>query len=205
MKKILKYIILAIVLVIAVWFSFYTEPLSQELEQEALKEYKPEQLVEHYWSTELTNTETNALTVSDFLNGLRTNHEQLKADHGRVLGIGSNTFYVVKGDADEPLFEENEFRFKCEGVEIHIPAKYIFGNVARDASGWFNIDDFQNTTDFNAVSACMNQRIREQVIADKPDHAADYHHCHFCGAVEVTPDQVNAEALTVYPYILNFE
>ena len=205
MNKVIKYIILGVLFLVAVWFSFYTEPLSVKREREALKQYKPEQLVDHYWSKELTNLEANALDVATFVKELQADPQALREKAGRVLGIGSNVCYVLKGDADNVTSSDNEFHFKLNGVDFTIPAKYIFGNTARDACGWFKIDDFQNTMDFNAVSACMNQRIKEQVIGDKIEKAAEYTRCRFCGSVEVTPGANSVNELTLYPYILEMQ
>ena len=203
--KILKYLLFTLLALIALWFSFYTEPLSAKHEREALKEYKPEQLVDHYWSTDLAGLDERALPLGDFLSRLQADAEALRASEGHVLGIGSNVCYVLKGEASTPTFSDDAFHFTAEGIEFTVPTKYIFGNVAREACGWFNIDDFQNTMDFNSVSACMNQRIREQVIADKPQHIQDYSHVRFCGAIEVQPGQSDVRALTLYPYILEFD
>jgi len=205
MNKLIKYIIIAILFLVAVWFSFYTEPLSVKKEREALKQYKPEQLVEHYWSKEIMDLQANALDVSTFVKELQSDPKALREASGHVLGIGSNVCYVLKGNAENVSYADNEFHFKASGIEFTIPAKYIFGNTARDACGWFKIDDFQNTMDFNSVSACMNQRIREQVIGSIIDKAADYHTCHFCGAIEISPEAQNADALTLYPYILEMK
>ncbi len=205
MNKILKYVIIAVLFLVAVWFSFYTEPLSVKREREALKQYKPEQLVEHYWSRELTNLEGNALDVETFIREFQADPQVLRENSGHVLGIGSNVCYVLKGEAENVSYTDNEFHFNRNGIAFTIPAKYIFGNTARDACGWFNIDDFQNTMDFNAVSACMNQRIKEHVIGDILDKAAEYNRCLFCGAVEISPEANSIDALTLYPYILEMQ
>ena len=202
MKKVIKYVIFAALFFVALWFSFYTEPLSVRKEREALKQYKPEQLVEHYWSTGLQDLEANALDVVSFVNALQADAQTLREKSGHVLGIGSNVCYVLKGDAENVSFSDNEFHFRMNGIEFNVPAKYIFGNTARDACGWFNIDDFQNTMDFNAVSACMNQRIREQVIGEMVDKAAEISKIHFCGAIEVSTDAKAVDKLKLYPYIL---
>jgi len=205
MNKVIKYVIIAALFLVALWFSFYTEPLSVRKEREALKQYKPEQLVEHYWTTGLSDLEANALEVGNFITALKNDPQTLRENSGRVLGIGSNVCYVLKGEADDVSFADNEFHFTLHGIEFTIPAKYIFGNTARDACGWFNIDDFQNTMDFNAVSACMNQRIKDLVIGDKVQHAAEYTKCRFCGSIEVKPETKSLDELTLYPYILELQ
>ena len=205
MKKVIKYVIFAALFFVALWFSFYTEPLSVRKEREALKQYIPEQLVEHYWSTGLQDLEANALDVVSFVNALHTDAQTLREKSGHILGIGSNVCYVLKGDAENVSFSDNEFHFKMNGIDFKVPAKYIFGNTARDACGWFNIDDFQNTMDFNAVSACMNERIKTQVIGGIIGKATEINSFHFCGAVEIAPDAASASQLTLYPYIFELQ
>jgi len=205
MNKIIKYVVIAVLFLVAVWFSFYTEPLSVKKEREALKQYKPEQLVEHYWTKELTDLESNALDVENFVQKFQADPSGLQKMSGHVLGIGSNVCYVLKGEADNLIYENHEFHFKMNGIQFTIPAKYIFGNTARDACGWFKIDDFQNTMDFNAVSACMNQRIKEHVIGNIIERASESTQCRFCGAVEISPEARTIDALTLYPYILELK
>jgi len=202
MKKILKLLLAVILVVVALWFSIYTEPLSQRQAREALKQYNPEQLVEHHWQHSLPQLATDALPFQQFIQQLQADPEALCRQSGHLLGIGSNVYYVITGRADSVIFADNEFRFELEGIPCHIPAKYIFGNVARDASGWFDLGDFQNTMDFNSVSACINQRIREQVVGPLLADAQSISRCHFCAAVEVKPGQRSVDNLVLYPYIL---
>ena len=202
----MKYAILTLLFAIAVWFSFYTEPLSDKLQREALSQYKPDELVDYHWQHDLDALRQQALAPADFLSRLQADPEALRQQAGHVLGIGSNVYYVLTGEADDLTYADYEFRFSAGGIDFVVPTKYIFGNVAREASGWFDIGDFQNTMDFNAVSACINERIRTQVIADKPQHAADCHHCTFCGAVEVSAQLAPGQAphtLTLYPYVFD--
>ena len=203
MNNVIKYLIFALLFLVALWFSFYTEPLSVRKEREALKQYNPEQLVEHYWTTRLSNLEANALGVDELKSALASDAQAIRQKSGHVLGIGSNVCYVIKGDAENVRYFDDAFHFVFHGTKFTIPAKYIFGNTAREACGWFHIDDFQNTMDFNAVSACINQRIKEQVVGAVIDQAASISKLHFCAAVEVAPDERGIRDMSkLYPYIL---
>ena len=48
----------------------------------------------------------------------------------------------------------------------------------------------------------MIQRIKEQVIGEIIDKAAEISKFHFCGAIEVAPDAKGVSRLKLYPYIL---
>ena len=106
---------------------------------------------------------------------------------------------------DNPTLIDDELKATVDGVETNIPLKYIFGNTARDASGWFNIDDFRNTPDFNAVSAEMNKYIRTKVIGNKQQNISQLAHIEFIGAVGIPADDRNLTTLTVIPYILKVD
>lgn len=200
-NSVMKYLFIPL-LFIALWFSFYTEPLSQRQAREAMKQYNPEQLVEYHWQNSLASLADQALPIEQFLQQLQADPEALRQQSGHLLGIGSNVYYVISGDASGVTFSDHEFRFQLQGIDCHIPTKYIFGNVAREATGWFDLGEFQNTMDFNSVSATINQRIRDQVIAPLLTDSTTLTSCHFCAAIEVQPGQRQVNALTLYPYIL---
>ena len=202
MKPEFKIMLASILTFLAFWFATYTEPLSERRSREAMKEYNPEQLVDYHWQTDLQALAANALPIEQFLQQLAADPEALKAQSGHLLGIGSNVFYVITGQAQQVTFCDDAFRFECQGVDCRIPTRYIFGNVARDASGWFDIGEFRNTMDFNSVSACINKRIKEQVIAPLLPQAQSLTECHYCAAIEVLPGQHKPDKLTLYPFIL---
>ena len=191
MKKILLYIGIALV---ALWFSFYTENLTEKTRREEMKELKPDQLVNALMKDSLTTLNQRAISIQELKQGYID--EAFAKQHGRVLGIGSPTFYVIKGMSEQVKMEDDEILAIVDGIQLTIPLKYIFGNTAREASGWFNIDDFQNTTDFNAVSAAFNAYIAQQVKSFKAGE-----HVEFIGAVAVRNGE-KLQELTLIPYQL---
>lgn len=208
-------VILALLFAV-VKFSIYTESLSERTEREQMLQFNPTERVAYAWEHHLESLEAEALSLESFLNSYQSDPQELAKKSARVLGIGSNFFYVVTGQAVHLHFQDGFLwmtPLREDGqewpMEICVPVQYIFGNLARDASGWFNIDDFKNTITFNEVSACMNQYIRENVVAGLEDKTQGRERCRFCVAVEVNKDlkgsQILPETLEVIPYILNFE
>ena len=191
MKRYILYTVLAFV---ALWFSFYTENLTEKTKREEMKELKPDQLVDALMKDSLETLSQRAITIQELKEGYAD--EAFARQHGRVLGIGSPTFYVIKGTSEQVKTENDDIHTMVDGVELTIPLKYIFGNTAREASGWFNIDDFQNTTDFNAVSAAMNSYIANQLKQYKTGE-----HLEFLGAVAIKENS-DLRLLTLIPYQL---
>ena len=214
MRKTIKYILLAVIAIVAIRAAFYTENLTEKTKREQMAEYKPAQLVEALFRDSIATLDSKAVTLQQLREGI--NDKEFIAAHSRVLGIGSPYFFIVKGEMTTSQMEDDELHATIDGIEAVIPLKYIFGNTAREASGWFNIDDFQNTTDFNAVSAEMNRYIREKVVStiDKDDDAstntpeggntkgAEAGTVSFTAAVAIPKDVKDVKALTLIPFTL---
>lgn len=196
-----KIIILTAAAFAAVYFSFYTENLTERQKREEMSRYNPEQLVNKIMKDSLASLEQKALSISMLAEGIRNNAEEFAKTHGKVLGIGSPVFYIVKGEChDAKLADGEEIHATADGISIKIPIKHIFGNNARDASGWFNIDNFKNTMDFNAVSAEMNKYITKETADFKMP--AEGQTVTFVGAVAVPPHSSDISTLEITPYIL---
>ncbi|MEE1317804.1 MAG: DUF2291 family protein [Prevotella sp.] len=196
-----KTIILTAAAFAAVYFSFYTENLTERQKREEMSRYNPEQLVNKIMKDSLASLEQKALSISMLAEGIRNNAEEFAKTHGKVLGIGSPVFYIVKGEChNAKLADGEEIHATADGISIKIPIKHIFGNNARDASGWFNIDNFKNTMDFNAVSAEMNKYITKETAGFKMP--AEGQTVTFVGAVAVPPHSSDISTLEITPYIL---
>ncbi|MBQ7162125.1 MAG: DUF2291 family protein [Bacteroidales bacterium] len=196
MKKTIIYLVAALA---ALWFSFSTENLTQRRQREALNDLNADQLVEVMMQDSLAALSQRAVSLESLAAGC--GDEAFARQHGRVLGIGSPTFYVVQGQLDQVQRVGDEIRGFCGGQAIVIPVKHVFGNTAREASGWFNIDDFQNTMDFNAVSAALNACIAAKLQQFSP---ATDGKVNYLGAVAVVDGRFPADnTLKVIAYDLN--
>lgn len=200
MKSASKKLFYILIVIVALWGSFYTENLTEKRQQEKIAQYNPEQLVADAMSNSLDGLQNRAVTLSELVAGIETDSNLFAQKYGRTLGIGSPVFYVVKGQYDAfQLVQGEKLQGTMDGVAITIPLKYIFGNTARDASGWFNIDDFQNTMDFNAVSAAMNAYLSNQL---KNFQFIPSTEIEFIGAVAIPANISQIEQITLIPYQL---
>ena len=201
MKKAVKILLAAALCIPAVVFAVYTEPLDAHREKERMAQFKPEERADYHWEHDRQALRDAALGVGELSRGLAGDAQNFADAHGRVLGIGSKTFFVVKGTLPRFDADEEYILGTCDGHAVRIPVKYIFGNLARDASGWFDIDDFQNTMAFNEISSYLHGRILAEVIPASIPEAGS---CFFCGAVEIDPAAPDPECYTVIPYLLDF-
>lgn len=154
MKNIKKILLSIIVAFVAIWGSFYTENLTERQKREEMSKYNPEQLVKAIMKDSIGTLQEEALSIKELAEGIASGHEAFATKHGRTLGIGSPIFYVVKGECENVrLVNDEEIQGVTESITFTIPLKYIFGNTARDASGWFNIDNFQIT--LTSLAECL--------------------------------------------------
>ena len=193
MKKTIICVILAL---LALWGAFYTENLTERQRREQMALLKPDELVGVFMRDSLSTLNDRAVSLKQLREGFAD--ENFAKSHGRVLGIGSPTFYIVKDVCHHATVSDDEIHATAEGLSITIPLKYIFGNTAREASGWFDIDEFQNTTDFNAVSAAMNAYIAQQMKTFKPTDDGDIE---FIAGVAI-PQGGDMQQITLIPYQL---
>ncbi|MBR1402306.1 MAG: DUF2291 family protein [Prevotella sp.] len=205
MKRAYKIIIIAILIIAALWGAFYTETLTERQQRERMNQYNPEQLVEALMKDSLETLHKRAVSIEELAQGIATDHPSFATHHGSVLGIGSPIFYVVEGACNGmKLGEDGELLATVDGVQLTIPTKYIFGNTARDASGWFNIDNFKNTMEFNAVSAAMNAYIGKQLqknhLLQIATDSMATRRISFIGAVSVPSESNQVDKLTLIPY-----
>lgn len=196
MKKKILCVILALV---ALWGAFYTENLTEKQRREQLAQLKPDELVDVLMRDSLSSLEQRAITLKQLKDGYRD--EAFAKQYGHVLGIGSPTFYIIKDVCRHATIADDEIHAVAEGLQVTIPLKYIFGNTAREACGWFNIDNFQNTTDFNAVSAAMNAYITQQVKDFKVDDDGEVA---FLAGVAIQ-ENCDMQQLTLIPYLVESE
>lgn len=197
---------------IALWFSFYTEPLSKKLRREDKGKFNAEAYVASQWER-FPELEKSAMNVTNFTQLLHNNAKLLAERNGKILGVGSNIFFVIKGEGIISGLSPNEITITVNDNQWIIPIKHIFGNLARDASGWYDIDEFKTVMDFNAVSSVMNQYIIKKVLMPISSRMNLSDTIQFCAAVEVNRDFINninegspfQDSPTLIPYSLKIK
>ena len=119
-NRIIKIVIAIVAAVIALWFSFYTEPLSEKLKREQAGLFDADACVKEQWNN-LVQLKTDAIDIEDFYKQLSENRKQLAETHGRVLGVGSNNFFVVKGEGKVSFKDDEALIVEAAGQKWEIP------------------------------------------------------------------------------------
>ena len=209
-KTIIRLIAGVIALAVCVYFSIYVENLTEHRAKLAAQTFSPEQMLDKFWNEDLDRLFDEAIDLDTFQAILAQNPQELIEKHGRTLGIGAPYSFIVKGrypvgettDESVSLFTpSSRFRYK-------MLTNHIFSNTVREASGSFHIDDFENTMDFNTISAEINNRIVTDIVGPVKNQLQDGTLISFYGAVDVHPrklDQTDFEIVPLKIEVLSHE
>ncbi|MDR0989151.1 MAG: DUF2291 domain-containing protein [Prevotellaceae bacterium] len=184
------------------YHSVYITPLSAHRAALEAAVFNPATAVADFWQQAPAVLQKQAIPLADFCNYAP---EEVAERFGHTLGIGAPTSICLVGQAVITEVGEDLLRLQSgEGT----PAYYlrigsIFSNTVREASGVFNIDDFETTMDFNLVSIELNKRIREQVIAPVIGRLTVGTTVAFTGAADIRPDRPPVEQLVIIPVQLH--
>jgi len=200
MKKFLTGFIIFILAAFVLYNSVYFEKLDLKKQQEMKKNFNSKEAVDFFWKNKLNEILKTALNLSTFDSLLTANPEYLIKQYGKSVGISSDYSFLVKGYAKTVSqgAEEIPVDLPNGNYKYKIVLKYIFGNAARDAVGYFKVDDFNNTMDFNEVATELNSVILKKVIDDKFVSISPGAVVKFIGAVEINSENIKKD-LDVVP------
>jgi predicted lipoprotein len=125
--------------------------------------------------------------------------------YSHALGMGNLRYFLVKGKGIITSINEDGVSIFIDSSKqnITVATEYIFGNAARDATGLININEFNNTMDFNNVSAEINEIIREKVLPSFKSKAKLGSKIEFVGAIELNKEHPDLSKIEVIPVSLS--
>ena len=156
-----------------------------------MKNFDPKEKALYFWDNDLDEYLTSAIDLKLFDSLLTENPEKLVSQHGKAVGITSSYCFLVSGHAKIASSDADEIPVEITDgqAKYNLLIKYIFSNAARDATGYFNIDDFENSMDFNALSTELNKLVLDREVS-KLDSLSEGETIKFIGALEVSSENV---------------
>jgi predicted lipoprotein len=204
MRKIVKYAIAAALLIFILTQSVYFEKL--DAHQASAKAFDAVSYASNYWNNKLMPNLGKALETEALITMLRTDKENAFNRYSHALGIGNIRFFLIKGEGRIMKVNENDVVIRIgsdsSNYNIRIATEYVFGNAVRDASGVIDINEFNNTMDFNNVSAEINKIIRAKVLPTFKAAAKAGDQVQFTGAIELNREHVNLDNIELIPVSL---
>lgn len=205
MKKILKYTILIIVLLVVAYNSVYFKKLD-EVKALSSKEFDAKAYATKYFNTKLMPALNKAVEINQLITLIQKEKDKTFDKYSHALGIGNIRFFLVKGEGEITAINESDVSVlaKTDSSErkVLIETEFVFGNAIRDAAGLIDINEFKNTMDFNNVSAELNKIVRSKILPPFKANARKGDTVQFFGAIELNREYPDIEKIEIIPISL---
>jgi len=205
--KAAKYIILVIALFVVGYNSVYFRKLDEVKASLIAKEFNAAQYAQSFWANKLGPHLNRAIDITQLTGKLSTDADKTFNTYSHALGIGNLRYFLVKGKGTITAINEDDVMVLLHtdsGQQtIKLATEYIFGNAVRDATGMINVNEFNNTMDFNNVSAELNKIIREKVLPLLKQTAREGKEIAFTGAIELNKEHLDLSNIEVIPVAVN--
>ncbi len=201
--KPVKYIVAIIAVIVIAWNSVYFKKLDEVKASRSAKQFDAGAYAQTFWTTKLTPNLDKAIDIAQLISMLFNDPSKTFDTYSHALGIGNLRYFLVKGKGIVTSINEDDIsvlvQVDTSRQPVIIATEYIFGNAVRDATGLININEFNNTMDFNNVSAELNKIIREKVLPPFKQKVKKGDNISFTGAVELNKEHLNISKIEVIP------
>ncbi len=205
MKNPIKYLVVSLVVILVLVFSFKIEKLDVHNASKTVKAFNASEYAQDVWENKLPAILKETPAIIPLIEMLQTNKEKAFDEFGKKLGISKTWYFMAKGEGVIESVEEDFLRVNIdENRKIQLATSFIFGNAVRDASGAVNIDDFINMTDFNNVSVALNKLVKVNVAGELKKSAKQGMRLKFAGAFEINEENTDLSSIRVIPVSVNF-
>lgn len=201
--KLVKYTIGILVVIFIALNSVYFKKLDEIKASRSAKEFNAAAYAQTFWANKLMPNLDKAIDLSRLTTLLSTDPGKTFDTYSHALGIGNLRYFLVKGKGTISSINEDDVNVllhaDTSSQTVTLATEYIFGNAVRDATGLININEFNNTMDFNNVSAELNKIIRENVLPSFKQKAKKGDTIEFTGAIELNKEHLDLSKIEVIP------
>src|SRR6516162_4494491 len=199
--KAVKYIITIVVILVVGYNSVYFKKLDEVKASLSAKEFNASAYAQTFWNSKLMPNLDKAIDINQLTAMLSNDPSKTFDTYSHALGIGNLRYFLVKGKGVITSVNEDDVSVLLDSSKqsITLATEYIFGNAVRDATGLININEFNNTMDFNNVSAELNKIIREKVLPPFKQQAKKGNKIEFTGAIELNKEHLDLSKIEVIP------
>jgi predicted lipoprotein len=122
---------------------------------------------DEWWNDRLPKAFGSAVDVEELFAAVDRDGAQARSKFGRQLGIGGACFLFIRGTGriEEAAADYCTLKIGEGPRRVRIRTGVVVGNVVRDSTGLVDVNQFANSQDFNNLSAELNQRVENHVIA----------------------------------------
>ena len=199
--KAVKYIVAVVIIAVVAYNSVYFKKLDEVKAARSAKDFNADAYAQTFWSNKLIPNLNKAIDLNQLTALLSNDAEKTFNTYSHALGIGNLRYFLVKGKGTITSINEDDIAVSLDSSKqsITVATEYIFGNAVRDATGLININEFNNTMDFNNISAELNKIIREKVLPPFKQQAKKGDRIAFTGAIELNKEHLDLSNIEVMP------
>ncbi|MGV3588101.1 MAG: DUF2291 domain-containing protein [Adhaeribacter sp.] len=206
-KKVIKYTVALILLLVVGYNSVYIKKLSEVKAAATSGKFDAAAYAQTFWQEKLTPGLAKANDLPELLTLLKSDKENAFKNYSHALGIGNLRYFLIRGEGKITAVNENDISVTLlpdsVGQEVKLATEFVYGNAVRDALGILSINDFSNTMDMNNVSAELNNKIRTEIIPPFRAQAKKGALVQFIGAIELNQAHLRLDEIEVIPVSLN--
>lgn len=184
---------------------FHVVPLKATREESAKASFDADQVIETFWNDRLRSVSAEAVDLDTLRAALRADPKGAIERFGHRLGMSTKSSFFVAGSGTIEEVTNRAIEISLsEGGTVSIRTGPVFGNTLRDATGVFNVSDYSNSQEFNALSTEINRRVEERVIPGLREMATKGKRVRFAGAFELTDSNPIVEQVKLVPVGVEF-
>ena len=206
LRKYLKYLVILIVVGFVLTNAVYIKKLSEVQAATLTKKFDAESYAHTFWAEKLIPSLNKAIEIDTLVARLKKQPEKTFNAYSHALGIGNLKYFLVKGNGKVLSVGENSVTVLVNSATaknvIEIATEYVYGNAIRDASGIISMNEFDNTMNFNEVSAGINKIVRTKVLPDFIATVKQGATVQFAGAIELNKKHLSLKEIEVVPIAL---
>lgn len=184
---------------------FHVVPLKATREESAKESFDANQVIETFWNDQLISASAKAVDLDTLRAALSADPKGAVERYGHRLGMSTKSSFFVSGSGtiEDVTNRAIEISLSAGGT-VSIRTGPVFGNTLRDATGLFDVSDYSNSQEFNALSTEINRRVEEQVLPRLRETAAKGKRVRFVGAFELSDSNPMVEQVKLVPCVVEF-
>jgi predicted lipoprotein len=202
MKKIIITIVSIAVVIFLIYNSVYFTSLSAHKAELEAAMFNPKEAIETFWNAGRDSLWNKAEDLGTFNTNVQKDATATAHKYGHTLGIGAPYSLLIKGKARIATVDKDKELIRLDvpgSITYYIRTGSIFSNTVREASGYFDLDKFETTMDFNLVAMAINSRIQKEVINPVAAQLIEGNMVEFLGATDINLKQIPVNSVEIIP------
>ena len=172
-------------------------------------ELNTKEFVSTFWEQKIAPSLATAPEAKELIFALRNNPQTALKQYGRKMGVSRTTLFLMQGKGTVVSSDNKGVGLALEDAseqpDILLRTSLLFGNTVRDATGLLDANQFQDSRQFNEVSAELNQLVEMRVISTLKQNAVKGQRIHFAGCVEIADQEKFEFPLSIIPLQFRIE